>query len=208
MSDEIDRQFLDQKFITLINSMKDETLATLIEKMLINYKTELSLDEIESLSSEITNGLKSTSNVINVNHFIRQLKYLINKGIYGRITKKYRNDISELGIEANKVTLISDIQKKYYETIYTKNEESYNKEFKQIKEIDMFTEMPLFYTDYRLIEDDKKNENIKKAKLYMNIDIENTDKKEENYVLEISKEKLVGMYAQIEQLQEHLDHLY
>ena len=51
-----------------------------------------------------------------------------------------------------------------------------------------------------------RNDNIKKQNLFINFRLCD-DNKEENCVLSIDKEKLIGLYEQVEKIQEKLDKL-
>ncbi|MCQ2820117.1 MAG: hypothetical protein MJ252_22860 [archaeon] len=203
--EQTDKDYLDENFVSNLNSIEDESLKSIIDNMLKTYKTEFTFDEIENLSKEISSATTAKKS-LNPTHFIRQLKYLINKGIYSRINKKYKAELLGLGISPEKIELLSEAQKKYHEKNLTKREEASKKEAKQIKHFDMFTEMPVGFTDYLINDEDKKNEDIKKQKVFFNFRL-SEDENEENVVMEISKEKLVGMFTQIEKLQEHLDTL-
>ena len=70
----------------------------------------------------------------------------------------------------------------------------------------MLTEMPIHYSDYKIYNEENRNDDIKKQNLFINFKLSEGDK-ENNCLLSIDKEKLIGMYEQIEKLQEKLDKL-
>ena len=72
-------------------------------------------------------------------HFIRQLKYLFNKGIYGRINKKHKAELIELGIAPEKMEIICDVEKKYFENIGENREKSVSLQPHSIAELIVWT---------------------------------------------------------------------
>ena len=104
-----EKLYLDEVFIKRINNTDTNSLLSLVKLLLENYKTELNYEQIQYFSDQF----KSLYDEQDVDNFIRQLKYLINKGIYNRITKRYKNELIELGIEQEKVEAISNLQKQY-----------------------------------------------------------------------------------------------
>ena len=163
--DEIDKEYLDENFVKKLNTLEDESLRGLIEHLLSSYSPELSFEEIETFSKELS-SMVSASSSMNTTHFIRQLKYLINKGIYSRINKKYKAELVALGIDLKKVELLAEVQKTYHDINMTKNEEAIKDEVKMIKSFDMFTDMPIGYSDYPAFDNGEKNEDIKKQKVF------------------------------------------
>ena len=198
-----DKDYLDEAFIARVNNTDNTTLQNIFNSLVNQYEIDFNYSQIESLVKEIKNYYSSD---FNVEHFIRQLKYLVNKGIYGRITKKFKNELIELGIDHEKVGIISEIIKHGYEQNLQKNEKKNHEGICHIKDIDIFTEMPVNYSDYHIVKDDMRNIDVKKQNVYMNLTL-SEDNKENNCVLRISKEKLIGLYEQMEKLQEKLDQL-
>ena len=139
-------------------------------------------------------------------HFIRQLKYLFNKGIYGRINKRHKAELIELGLTPEKMEIISEAEKKYFEGNLEKNEEEEKKQICTLKDFDMMTEMPVVDTNYRAMVDDEKNIDFKKQKLLINLRL-NKDGKDKREVIQVDKTKLIGLFSQMEKLQEELDKL-
>jgi hypothetical protein len=52
--------------------------------------------------------------------------------------------------------------------------------------------------------DGEKNEDFKKQKLYINLRL-NKDGKDKREVIQVDKTKLIGLFSQMEKLQEQLD---
>ena len=104
----IDKEYLDSAFISQINSIDDESLKNLCNFVLSTYKTEYNYEDLEKLNQECQSII---DNDLNIENFIRQLKYLFNKGIYGRINKKHKAQLIELGLTPEKMELISEMEK-------------------------------------------------------------------------------------------------
>ena len=93
-NENLDKNYLDENFVERINNTDNEALHSLLTFLVENYETELTYEQIELFN----NKCKSIyENSLNSENFIRQIKYLINKGIYGRIIKKFKNDLHEIG---------------------------------------------------------------------------------------------------------------
>ena len=66
--------------------------------------------------------------------------------------------------------------------------------------------MPVVDTNYRAMVDDEKNIDFKKQKLLINLRL-NKDGKDKREVIQVDKTKLIGLFSQMEKLQEELDKL-
>ena len=203
ISENIDKEYLETTFINCINATDNETLRNLCNIFLSTYKTENNYEDLEKLKNECRSIL---DNELAVEHFIRQFKYLFNKGIYGRINKKHKAELIELGIAPEKMEIICDVEKKYFETNLEKNEEDDKKQICTLKDFDMLTEMPVFDTDYQATVDEEKNYDFKKQNLIINLRL-NKDGKDKREVIQVDKTKLIGLFSQMEKLQEELDKL-
>ena len=203
ISENIDKEYLETTFINCINATDNETLRNLCNIFLSTYKTENNYEDLEKLKNECRSIL---DNELAVEHFIRQFKYLFNKGIYGRINKKHKAELIELGIAPEKMEIICDVEKKYFETNLEKNEEDDKKQICTLKDFDMLTEMPVFDTDYQATVDEEKNYDFKKQNLIINLRL-NKDGKDKREVIQVDKTKLIGLFSQMKKLQEELDKL-
>ena len=203
ISENIDKEYLETTFINCINATDNQTLRNLCNIFLSTYKTENNYEDLEKLKNECRSIL---DNELAVEHFIRQFKYLFNKGIYGRINKKHKAELIELGIAPEKMEIICDVEKKYFETNLEKNEEDDKKQICTLKDFDMLTEMPVFDTDYQATVDEEKNYDFKKQNLIINLRL-NKDGKDKREVIQVDKTKLIGLFSQMEKLQEELDKL-
>ena len=197
-----DKDYLDEVFIKRINNTDTNSLLSLVKLLLENYKTELNYEQIQYFSDQF----KSLYDEQDVDNFIRQLKYLINKGIYNRITKRYKNELIELGIEQEKVEAISNLQKQYQEINFDKNEKNVKNNTIYLKDFDMYTEMPVHYSDYKINNEDQENPDIKKQNIILNLNLSNNEK-DEHKILEIDKQKMINLFEKIELIQEYLDKL-
>ena len=199
----IDKDYLETTFINCLNNLDNESLKNLCNVFLSIYKTEYNYEDLEKLHQEVESIL---DNELAVEHFIRQLKYLFNKGIYGRINKKHKADLIELGFSPEKMEIISEIEKKYFEQNLEKNEEEEKKQIYTLKDFDMMTQMPVVDTSYQAMIDDENNIDFKKQKLLINLRL-NKDGKDKREVIQVDKTKLIGLFSQMEKLQEELDKL-
>ena len=199
----IDKDYLETTFINCLNNLDNESLKNLCNVFLSTYKTEYNYEDLEKLHQEVESIL---DNELAVEHFIRQLKYLFNKGIYGRINKKHKAELIELGFSPEKMEIICEAEKKYFEENLEKNEEEEKKQIYTLKDFDMMTQMPVVDTSYRAMIDEENNIDFKKQKLMINLRL-NKDGKDRREVIQVDKTKLIGLFSQMEKLQEELDKL-
>ena len=197
-----DKDYLDEAFIRKINNTEINSLLSLMKELLENYRTELNYEQFQYFNNEC----KSLYDEGYSENFIRQLKYLINKGIYNRITKRYKNELIELGIEPEKVEAISNLQKQYQDINFGKNEKDVKNNTIFLKDFDMYTEMPVHYSDYKINNEDQENPDIKKQNIILNLNLSNNEK-DEHKILEIDKQKMINLFEKIELIQEYLDKL-
>ena len=201
--DNIDKEYLDNAFISQLNSIDNESLNNLCNFVLSTYKTEYNYEDLEKLNQECQTII---DNELNIENFIRQLKYLFNKGIYGRINKKHKAELIELGLSPEKMELLCEVEKRYFELNLEKNENDDKKQVMTLKDFDMITEMPVVDTQYNSMIDGEKNEDFKKQKLLINLRL-NKNGEDKREVIQVDKTKLIGLFSQIEKLQEQLDKL-
>ena len=199
----IDREYLEPSFINMLNTIDNDSLRNLCKVFLSTYKTEYTYEDLEKLNQECQSII---DNELTIEHFIRQLKYLFNKGIYGRINKRHKAELIELGITPEKMEIICEVEKKYFDNNLEKNENEDKKQICTLKDFDMMTEMPVVDTRYRIQMDEEKNVDFKKQKLFINLRL-NKDGKDKREVIQVDKTKLIGLFSQIEKLQEELDKL-
>lgn len=195
-----DKDYLDEAFIRKINNSEINSLLSLMKELLENYRTELNYEQFQYFNNEC----KSLYDEGYSENFIRQIKYLINKGIYNRITKRYKSDLIELGIEPEKVEAISNLQKQYQDINLDKNEKNVKNNSLYLKDFDMYTEMPVHYSDYKISKEEQENYDIKKQNLILNLNLSNGEK-EEHKIFEIDKLKMINLFEKVEQIQEYLD---
>lgn len=195
-----DKDYLDEAFIRKINNTEINSLLSLMKELLENYRTELNYEQFQYFNNEC----KSLYDEGYSENFIRQLKFLINKGIYNRITKRYKSDLIELGIEPEKVEAISNLQKQYQDINLDKNEKNVKNNSLYLKDFDMYTEMPVHYSDYKISKEEQENYDIKKQNLILNLNLSNGEK-EEHKIFEIDKLKMINLFEKVEQIQEYLD---
>ena len=202
-TENIDKEYIEPSFINFINGMDNDSLRNLSKVFLSTYKTEYTYEDLEKLNQECQSII---GDELTIEHFIRQLKYLFNKGIYGRINKKHKAELIELGINPDKMELICEVEKKYFEENLEKNEEEDKKQICILKDFDMMTEMPVVDSNYMGMMDGEKNVDFKKQKLLINLRL-NKEGKDKREVIQVDKTKLIGLFSQMEKLQEELDKL-
>ena len=201
--DNIDKDYLDSAFINQINSIDNESLKNLCNLFLSTYKTEYNYEDLEKLKQECQSII---DNELSIEHFIRQLKYLFNKGIYGRINKKHKAELIEFGIAPDKMELICEVEKNFFEKNLEINENDDKNQILTLKDFDMMTEMPVVDTNYKSIVDGEKNEDFKRQQLLINLRL-NKNGEDKREVIQVDKTKLIGLFSQMEKLQEQLDKL-
>ena len=203
MVDNIDKEYLDTVFINQLNALDIESFKNLCNFILSNYKTDYNYEDLEKIFHECQTVI---DNDLNTEQFMRQLKYLFNKGIYSRINKKHKAELIELGISPEKMEILCEIEKKYFDLNLEKNESEDKKQILTLKDFDMLTEMPVVDTKYNTVVDGEKNQDLKKQNLLLNLRL-NKNGEDKREVIQIEKTKLIGLFSQIEKLQEQLDKL-
>ena len=203
MVENIDKEYLDTAFINQLNSLDNESFKNLCNFILSNYKTGYNYEDLEKIFQECQSVI---DNDLNTEQFMRQLKYLINKGIYSRINKKHKAELIELGFTPEKMEILSEVEKKYFDLNLEKNENEDKTQILTLKDFDMLTEMPVVDTKYNAMVDGEKNEDLKKQKLLINLRL-NKNGEDKREVIQVDKTKLIGLFSQIEKLQEQLDKL-
>lgn len=203
MSDlELDQMYMDESFVSLINKSDEEKLVTCVNFLIENYNTEMDYDQIVHVNNSI-NALYG--NHLDANSFRRQMKYLTNKGLYNRLSKKYRNDLIALGFDEDKVNILIELQKNFYENNVKKNENEEKQKDLFVKDFEIKTEMPVYTSNYKIKEENINND-LKKQNVVLNLNIGNQTKSE-RMMLMINKTQLINFYEQIEKIQENLDKL-
>ena len=102
--------------------------------------------------------------------------------------------------------IICEVEKKFFDLNLEKNEEEDKKQILTLKDFDMITEMPVVDTNYKSMVDGEKNEDIKKQQLLINLRL-NKNGEDKREVIHVDKTKLIGLFSQMEKLQEQLDKL-
>ncbi len=191
-----DKNYLDENFINSINSLNNDNFSTLFTYFIENYNAITSQSDFSQISNILISELKTD---ISFNNFYRQIKYLINKGVYLRLSKKFLVDLINLGLEEDKVSIIRDIQKanldKLTELINKSQNDSNNNYIKGINKIidvEIKTQMPIYNGNYEaFINNEEKgkidnNEDVNKQNVFINFKLnaknicENNFKNNEN----------------------------
>jgi hypothetical protein len=204
---EIDQTYLSDDFISKLNSSEDEKVASAVNLVLENYEIELTYEKIVYLT-KMLNGI--FINEIDAHHFLRQVKYLINKGLYNRLSKKFKNDLLAIGLNEDKIDLIIEIQRGFFDKNVKKNEINEKKKEVIVKDFEVRTEMPVWNSNYK-IKEETLNEDLKKQKILIKFTTKHAHSDDniplQNFVLEMNKMQLQSFYEEIEKIQENLDKL-
>jgi hypothetical protein len=211
---EIDQTYLDENFIRSVNFLDDEKFSQFINYLLENYEDDTDQNKI-SIYSKIISSLFGGQLIPDENHFYRQIKYLVNKGVYNRVSKKFKNDLLSLEISETKIEIVVEAIKPHLEKIY-----NLNKIKDQIStnlivtDFEIKTEMPVSTSKYEMINEvGSLNEDTKKQNVILKFNLKNKlvikDKLSNgNLVFQMDKTKLIDFYEQVEKIQEKLDKLY
>lgn len=199
---EIDKEYIDEIFINRLNSLDDEKFNYIINYTLENYQIDSNHEQIAYFCKIIATLF---GNEIDSLHFLRQIKYLVNKGSYNRLTKKFKNDLLLLNMNENKIDNLIEIQKNYFEKINEINKRE-NSDNYLVEDFSVKTLMPVHTTNYNLKNNDKNilNEDLKKQNILIKLDI----KDHESLQIQMDKTKLINFYEEMEKIQEKLDKLY
>jgi hypothetical protein len=193
---EIDKTYIDELFIIDINSIDIDRYSSLISFIIEYYSEEITNDKL----AYITNIISSIfGHDINSTSIYRKLKYLINKGIYNRFTKKYKLDLINLGLDENKIDEIINIAKESPSLgeLYKSTKSNTN----ILKDVQITTNVPIYSSNYSINQD---GSDIKKQKLLIKFDYSS----DTSSLIEINKNQLFTFYQEIEKIQEKLDKLY
>ena len=195
---EIDKIYIDELFINDINSIDIDRYSSLISFIIENYTEEISNDKLAYITNIISSIFGHDSNSTNI---YRKLKYLINKGIYNRFTKKYKLDLLNIGFDENKIDEIINIAKETPSLgeLYKSTKSNTN----ILKDVQITTNMPVYSSNYN-IDPAKDGSDIKKQKLLIKFDYSS----DTSSLIEMNKNQLFTFYQEIEKIQEKLDKLY
>lgn len=186
-----DANYLDENFINLLNSISNENFNAIFIHLIENYSAVASQSDFNQFSKL---SLSEINSEIAFNNFYRQIKYLINKGVYLRLSKKFLMELINLGFSEEKVNLIRDIQKanldKLLNLINKSEKDSNNNSIKglhKIIDVEVKTEMPSYNTNYETFKaengnSDNYNEDIKKQNVYLNLKLDKKHFGENNFI--------------------------
>lgn len=173
--DSEDLSYLDANFVNILNSISNERFRAFFSAMVDNYQPVCSQTDFLESSHLLNSEINAISSDIESQAFFRQIKYLINKSVYLRLSKKFLFDLINLGIDEDKVNTIKEIQKANLDKLIellniSKNDSDKNsiKNINKIIDIELKTEMPVFSTVNKLeINETLKNEDAKKQNIIM-----------------------------------------
>ncbi len=211
---EIDQNYLDENFIRSVNSLEEEKFNQFVNYFVDKYEDDTDQEKI-SHYSKIISSLFGSQVVLDPNHFYRQVKYLINKAIYNRVSKKFKNDLLSIEMAEGKIDIIIEAVKLNLERINSANKS--NDQISNnliVTDFEMRTEMPVSTSNYELSnEAGALNDDAKKQNLIIKFNLKSKSNEDEkicnsSLAFQMDKTKLIDFYEQVEKIQEKLDKLY
>ncbi len=181
-----EENYLDTTFINLINNLEIENFSNILIYFIENYSSIYNEENFENFSRIISSEIKSE---IPLKNIWRQIKYLINQGVYSRLSKAFLNNLLSLGFSEEKLNTLREIQKKNLDKIIQiLNKDQVHIDSNIIKgknriiDVEIKTEMPSFTTNYNYMNefDDNENEDIKKQNLHLNFVLDRNTSSENN----------------------------
>lgn len=186
----IDANYVDENFINLINELKQENFTSLFTYFVDNHNSITTQTDFSEFIKILNSEFKTEIYFAN---FYRQIKYLINKGVYYRLSKKFLMELISLGFSEEKVASMRDIQKASLDKLLEINnkaeKDSNNNLIKGVNtiiDVEVKTEMPSYNTNYETFKLDNENiginEDIKKQNVYINFKLERQHFGENNLI--------------------------
>lgn len=184
-----------------LNNIQNDSFSELIDSVLKYYPDRYNsriiqniLFLIKSLDQQYTN---ESSELI-----FRELKDLINKSFYNRLTNKIKTELVNEGLLSEKADLLFLLLSNYSDKYSIKDEYTLSKAENKINDFEIITQMPILKTNS--IMRDSLNKDIKQQELLLKLDLGKDD------ITQISMNKKMSskLFEEIEKLQEALDKLY
>jgi len=214
---EYDMQYLDVLTISKINKLEMNKFIDITKEIIQGLNYNVSFDKLNNFSTLIQNYIGEANSLT----FYRELRYLINKGVFNKISKKFKADLLELGFSQEKIDVFCDLLKNYIESFNEFNKQEEKSNLYELKDFQVKTEMPVNYTNYPIKTENivnVTNNDMKKQNLIFNFvttdknkssETEKSEKSEtKNLIFEMDKTQLSSFYEEIEKIQEKLDKLY
>jgi len=204
---EYDMQYLDSLTIKKINRLDMNKFIDITKEIIQGINYEVSYDRLNNFSNLIHNYIGEDNSLT----FYREIRYLINKGIFNKLSKKFKAEMLELGFSQEKVDVFCDLLKNSIETFneFNKNQDKYN--VVELKDFQVKTEMPVNFSNYPLQSSNvvnNVNNDMKKQHLIFNFVTSDNKSETKNLIFQMDKSQLGSFYEEIEKIQEKLDKLY
>lgn len=198
---EIDQSYLTELFVSKLNQVDSDSFQEALELILQNKCLNFSSPDANYLFSLIQNLVGPD---YSAEHFYRQIKYLVNKGVYNRLSKKFRNDLFSLNISEAIVDLLVETQRKYMDTFDTNN-----KVDKTLVDFSIETQMPVLSSNYNITNSSLlPNEDYRKQNLVFTFNVNSEKEEEQTLNFQLDKSRVASLFAEIEKIQEQLDKLH
>ena len=194
--------YFDQQFINNISEIENSKFSQLINFVVEGYSYEINHEKLTNISKSFQSIFGNDKNPLTI---YRKLKSLIHSCVYNRFSKKFKTELLNLGLKQEKVEILCEIVKVDLENL---NEKLKTSEFTSyLKDFEIKTEMPVLFTNYKVLNEETQNQDYKKQSIDINLIInENNENKE--IFFEMNKSQLVNFHEEIEKIQEKLDKLY
>ena len=190
---------LDNQILQAIFSITSEELKLVIEAILHKYPDKYDKDYTEKLLKGIK---RFFGQEIDAEKIFREYKSLISDCFFNRLSKKFKNELLNKGIELEKIDVL-------YETLG--GYENYS-EVNDVSNFSIVTKAPISTTNNHLYDENREfmaKEDFKQQELFIKIET-NEKLNKQNDILEfkLDKKQLILLNEEFEKLQEKLDSLY
>ena len=203
---EYDMQYLDTLTINRINKLDMNKFIDIIKDILQGLNYDVKFDKLNSFSTLIQNYVGESNSLT----FYREIRYLINKGVFNKLSKKFKTDLLQLGFTQEKIDVFSDLVKDYIVLFNEENKQQEKSNICELKDFIITTEMPVNFSNYQFKSDkmNTTNNDMKKQNLLFNFEAKDGNNNSKNLMFEMDKVQLSTFYEEIEKIQEKLDKLY
>lgn len=184
-----------------LNNIQNESFTELIESVLKYYPDRYNNRNIQNIIYLIKSFDQHNSNDSSELIF-RELKDLINKSFYNRLTNKIKSEIVNDGLLSEKADLLFSLLSNYSEKYSIKDQYALSENENKILDFEVITQMPILKTNSITL--DSLNKDIKQQEILLKLDLG----KEDIAQISMNKKMSSKLFEEIEKLQEALDKLY
>ena len=185
-----------------LNNINNDSFTELIETVVKYYPNKYNSNNnqiIIYLIKSYDQHLSHTSSEL----IFRELKDLINKSFYNRLTNKTKTELINDGLQSEKADLLFSLLSNYPDLYTIINEYAINDHENKIYDFKITTQMPILKTNNDQTFD-TLSKDIKQQELLLKLDLGN----DEIAQISMNKKMTSKLFEEIEKLQEALDKLY